>query len=266
MVGNWLKQITHRYLKYQDLLYFLVRSDIVRRYRQTKIGPLWAIVEPVISMVILSFVFGRIKEVNVESLDIPYPIFLYSGMLPWVFVRSSISRATNVLVANRAIVQRVYFPREILVVSPIISSLFDFAMSSLVLFAMMLYFKVPIQPQILLVIIVMIGVFGLSFGLSLFFSGLNARVRDIGQAMPYAIQIWMYISPVIYPPSFLGAGADIIVKLNPMTGYLNLIRGVIIGTSWEWQSLLISIAETVVVLILGVWYFKKTEVEFVDLM
>lgn len=266
MIGDWIKQFPQKISKYQDLLYFLVRSDIVRRYRQTKIGPLWAIVEPIISMVILSFVFGRIKEVNVESLDIPYPIFLYSGMLPWVFVRSSISRATNVLLANRAIVQRVYFPREILVVSPIISSLFDFLMSSVVLIAMMLMFGVQIKLQILLVFVVMIGVFGLSFGLSLFFSGLNARVRDIGQAMPYAIQIWMYISPVIYPPSFLGSSAAIIVKLNPMTGYLDTIRGLIIGTTWSWESLLISLVETVVFLIVGIWYFKKTEVEFVDLM
>lgn len=256
--------INKTFLLHKDLIYFLVRTDIIKRYKQTLIGPLWAIIEPIMSMVIFTIIFDKTGTVSIEQLEIPYPIYLYAGMLPWIYLRTSLTKATNALISNRNLVQRVYFPRQILILTPLLSATFDFIMSSIVLLIIMLLFSTRIYFQILLVPIVMTGVAGLSFGLGLILSSINTRFRDISQVMPYLLQFWMFTSPVIYPPGFISGKYRFLFDFNPMTGYLEAMRAVILDTPWDPAHLTLSISVTIIMIIAGWVFFKKTESDFVD--
>lgn len=256
--------INKTFFSHKDLIYFLVRTDIIKRYKQTLMGPLWAIIEPIMSMVIFTIIFDKTGTVSIEQQEIPYPVYLYAGMLPWIYLRTTLTKATNALVSNRNLVQRVYFPRQILVLTPLFSASFDFVMSSIVLLIIMLFLGTPIFFKILLVPIIMIGVAGLSFGLGLIFSSLNTRFRDISQIMPYLLQIWMFTSPVIYPPGFISGKYRFLFDYNPMTGFLEVMRAVILNTPWDMAHLILSITVTISIIIAGWVFFKKTEGDFVD--
>jgi lipopolysaccharide transport system permease protein len=252
--------------KYRELIYFLVRSDVVTRYKQTVLGPAWVIVEPVIEMVVFTVVFGKIHETEVENIHVAYPVFLYAGLLPWTFFRSTLTKGANSLVVNRDLVQRVFFPREILVSVHVFSGLFDFGISFLVLLALMIGFGVPIRWSILAIIPLLGGVCALVLGLSFWLSVVNARYRDVRQMVPFVLQVLMYLSPVIYPPDFLPPESQWLLALNPMTGYLEAFRSVIIGTHWEPTHVAVSMVFSGLVLLVGWWYFRHKQLTVADVL
>lgn len=259
---EWIKKIT----EYRDLVFFLVRTDIVQNYKQTIIGPLWAVIQPLILMVVFTFIFGKVSEINIGTNNIAYPIFVYSGMLPWNLMRTTVLRSSNALVANRNLVQRVYFPREFLVLVQLLSALFDFLIAFCIFIVLMLVFDAPFQTQMPLVIFMIFGISIMSIGIGFFLSALNARFRDVTQGIPYVIQVWMYISPVIYPPDFITGPLTFVNYINPMTGYLEATRGILLGTPFETVNLIYSFGLTLVVFTLGWLYFHHEEKVFVDML
>jgi lipopolysaccharide transport system permease protein len=253
-------------LRYRELIYFMVRSEIALRYKQTILGPAWALLEPIVSMIVFTAVFRRFESSEFPSISVPYPVFLYAGLLPWVFFRSTVANGARSLVRNRDIIERVYFPREILVGVDVLLGVIDFVMSFGVLLMLMLIYEVPIRIEILLVFPLLVGLALLVTGLALCFSILNARFRDVRQVLPYALQILMYLSPVIYPPSFLTGSSRWLLTLNPLTGYLDAFRSVIIGAPERWDSLAISFGMSIIVFVLSWMFFKRYQALVVDVL
>lgn len=259
---SFLQQV----VQYRELIYFLVWNDVISRYKQTILGPAWAVIEPVVSMIVFSIFFGRIGETEVEQMQVAYPVFLYAGLLPWTYFRSALTKGANSLVSNSSLLQKVYFPREIIVGVPLLSGLFDYAISFVILLVMMLGFQVPLRPRMLLIVPLLLGLTILILGLALILSAINARYRDIRQAIPYMIQVWMFASPVIYPPSFISGRWQMLFRLNPLTGYLEGFRSAIIGTHWNLEDLAISIVISVLALVVGLVYFQRAQAEIVDVI
>jgi lipopolysaccharide transport system permease protein len=252
-------------LEYRDLFYFLVTRDIKIRYKQTVLGGLWAIIQPFFLMVIFSLFFGALA--NVPSEGIPYPIFNYSAMIAWTYFSNSVIGSSNSLVSNSSLMSKVYFPRLIVPLSPVIAFLLDFAISFIILIGMMFYFH--IYPNItvlalpLLVIIIML----LASGVGTLLAALNAKYRDIQYTISFIMQFWMFASPVVYPVSMLPEKYHILYALNPMTGIIEGFRSALVGTTaFPTGLVLISALISILIFIAGTLYFRRTERYFADVI
>lgn len=250
---------------YKELLYFFTWRDLKVRYKQTVIGVLWAIFRPFITMVVFSVFFGGL--IGVPSDDIPYPIFVYVGLLFWQLFSASLSESSNSLVSSRAIFTKIYFPRLILPISSIIPHFVDFLIASLILIGMMFYYHfIPSLIGLLIIPILILITLIMSCGLGIFLSAVNVKYRDVPHVLPFLIQTLMFVTPVIYPTSILQKYSWI-MAINPMTGVIQTARAAMFGTSpINWMLLLISSLICLVVLIIGIIYFKKTEKQFADLV
>ncbi len=251
--------------RHRELIYALVRSELSLRYKQTILGPAWVLLEPVLQMVVFTLVFGRIKQTQGVDITVAYPIFVYSGLLPWTYFRFVVTKASANLVSAKDVIDRVYFPREYLVLSTIIAGVFDYAISMLILFVLMVIYHVAFRWEMILCIPLLAGLAVLTMGVSLYLSILYARFRDVRYMVPYLIQAWMFLSPVIYPPSFLSSNRWLL-SINPLTGYLEAFRSALIGTPWEWGDLGISLILSVVVFAAGWYYFRKNIALAVDVL
>lgn len=249
-----------------ELIYYLVRSELMVRYKQTFLGPAWVVLEPLIQMVVFTVVFRRVRETDVANITVAYPVFLYAGLLPWTYFRFTLTKSANALVTYQAMIQRVFFPRQFLLVAEVMAGLFDFGISFLILLVLMASYSVPLRPEIILIVPLLLGIAGLIFGLSLFLSILNARYRDVRQMLPYILYVLMFLSPVVYPPSFLPEEFQWLFSLNPLTGYLSGFRAAITGSAWSVGDLLLSIVITVVVLVAGLAYFRRNIDDAVDIL
>jgi lipopolysaccharide transport system permease protein len=248
-----------------ELIYALVRSELSLRYKQTILGPAWVLLEPVLQMVVFTLVFGKIKQTQGVDITVAYPIFVYSGLLPWTYFRFVVTKASANLVTSKDVIDRVYFPREYLILSTIIAGVFDYAISILILFVLMVVYHVPFRLEILLCIPLLAGLAVLTMGVSFYLSILYARFRDVRYMVPYLIQAWMFLSPVIYPPTFLSSN-QWLLSINPLTGYLEAFRSAMIGTTWEFGDLAISLIMTVVIFAAGWVYFRKNIALAVDVL
>ncbi len=251
--------------EYRELLYFLTWRDLKVRYKQTSIGVLWAIFQPFITMVVFSLFFGQL--LGVDSNGVPYPIFVYTGLLFWQFFSSALSDTSNVLITNQAIVTKVYFPRLLLPLSTVMTKFIDFVISAVILAGMMIFYGFTPQLISLLVIpILLIITFMASVGLGLFLASINVKYRDIRYALPFFIQMLLFVTPVIYPASIAGKFSWILA-LNPMMGVIQSARSTLLGTTdLNWILILISLAATFVLLLFGIYAFKKTERYFADII
>lgn len=249
----------------RELLYFFTWRDLKIRYKQTAIGVLWAVFQPLVTMVVFTVFFGTFAKM--PSDNIPYPIFVYAGLLLWQLFSATVLQASNSLVANQNLLTKVYFPRLILPLSTVFSNLVDFAIASLILVGLMAYYGYVPSAEILLIAPVLIlGTAIFSVGLGLGLSALNVKYRDVKYVLPFFIQILMFLTPVIYPPSILGAHSWILA-INPMTGFIKAARGALFGMPPVNGLLLsLSLACAVIVFLIGFWYFKKTERYFADLI
>ena len=253
------------FARHLELILALVRSELSLRYKQTILGPAWVLLEPVLQMIVFTLVFGRIRQTEGVDITVAYPIFVYSGLLPWTYFRFVLTKASANLLTNKEVIDRVYFPREYLILSTIISGAFDYAISMLILFVLMVVYHVPFRLEILLCVPLLAGLAVLTMGVSLILCIWFARYRDVRYMVPYMIQAWMFLSPVIYPPSFLSSN-QWLLSLNPLTGYLENFRAALIGTPWQWGNLLVSLVMSVAVFAFGLVYFRKNIALAVDVL
>jgi len=251
--------------RHRELITALVRSELSLRYKQTILGPAWVLLEPVLQMIVFTLVFGKIKQTQGVDITVAYPVFVYSGLLPWTYFRFVLTKASSNLVVAKDVIDRVYFPREYLILSTIIAGVFDYAISIVILFILMVIYHVPFHWEIVLCIPLLAGLAVLTMGVSLYLSILYARFRDVRYMVPYLIQAWMFLSPVIYPPSFLSSNRWLL-SINPLTGYLEAFRSALIGAPWEWGDLAISLILSVIIFIAGWGYFRKNIALAVDVL
>jgi len=255
--------------RYRDLFLVLAWRDISVRYKQTVLGVAWAIIQPVVTMIIFTFIFNHMA--NIQSGDgTPYPIFLYAGQLLWQYFSGTLTNASNAMVANAGLVQKVYFPRLILPITAATTGLVDFAIASLILAAMMIYYGIipGFTGFITLPILILTAVL-CSMGVGLFMASLNVKYRDIRYALPFAINILMYVTPVIYPVTMLNnhpLAKTAMVWLNPMSGVISNARAGLLGHSpFQWDVLGISLLVSIIYFVIGLYYFRATERYFADI-
>lgn len=251
--------------EYRELLYFLIWRDLKVRYRQSAIGVGWVILQPLMTMVVFSAVFG--KFVGVPSDGLPYPIFIFSALLPWNLFASSLSRGSTSVVDNTQLVSKIYFPRLILPLSGVLSPMADFGVAFMVLAGMMVWFG--ISPTVgffaLPAFLVLAILTALAIGLWL--SALNVRYRDVAHAVPFLVQIWMFVSPVTYPVSLVPEKWRLLYSLNPMAGVVEGFRWALLGQqSPDFLVIIASAVMMVGLLVSGMVYFRYTERTFADVI
>lgn len=249
--------------EYRELLFFFVWRDVKVRYKQTVLGVSWAILHPLITMVIFSIVFGRFA--NFSTGDIPYPIFSYAGLLPWQLFSRAIADATSSLISNQNMVTKVYFPRIILPISTSLSGLVDFVIAMLVFFGLMIYYHIPFSFRLLLLPLLVVFAILTSLSVSLWLSALAVRYRDIKFVTPFLTQIWLFATPVIYPTNMIPEQWQWILRLNPMTAVVDGFRWVLYGQlPSNSPLLLLSVGIVLVMLIAGLLFFQRMEYTFAD--
>lgn len=252
---------------YRELFYYFAWRDIKVRYKQTAIGASWAIFQPLITMVVFTLFFNKVAGIGTDS-TVPYAIFSYSGLLFWQYFSNALTRSSNSLVDNQSVITKIYFPRIIPPISATIVALIDFFFALIIYIGLMIYFQiVPGLQGVLLFIPAIIVTFVAATGLGMYLAALNVKYRDVKQALPFFIQIGLFLTPVIYPVSQVPERFQWLLYLNPMTGVITAIRAgtLHIGTiNWALTSL--SVASAFVMFAFGLYYFKAREREFADII
>ncbi|MCX8024127.1 MAG: ABC transporter permease [Thermanaerothrix sp.] len=249
---------------YRELLYFLVWRDIKVRYKQTLLGAAWAIIQPFFTMVVFSFFFGRMAQM--ASNGYPYPIFSYTALLPWTYFSGALSLAANSLVGSGGLITKVYFPRLIVPVSSVLSGLVDFAFAFLVLIGMMIYYGyAPTLYTVLLPLFLLLALIT-ALGVGLWLAALNVKYRDVRYLIPFLTQFWLFATPVVYPSSLLSEPWRTLYGLNPMVGVVEGFRWALLGDKPPELMILVSAVVSVVLLVSGLIYFRRTEDTFADLI
>ena len=249
---------------YRELLWVLTARDIKVRYKQTVLGAAWAIVRPVLTMLIFSVVFGTLAKMPSDGF--PYPVFVYAALLPWTFFATAISTSGQSLVGSTNLVSKVYFPRLIIPLSSIGAGLIDLAISTGILLLMMLWYGVGWSVNLLAAPVLLMAVIFIALGVGTLLSALTVAYRDFTHLTPFIVQIWMYITPVIFPVSLVPERWQWLLYLNPMTGLIEGFRSAFLGKAFDVQGLGISFAMAVVIFIIGVTYFEKVERRFADII
>lgn len=262
---GWIPINLRELWQFRDLLYFLAWRDVKVKYKQTAIGVIWAILQPFLTMVVFSIFFGRLAKMPSE--DIPYPIFVYIGLLPWQYFASVLGQSTNSVVGNAQMVSKVYFPRLIMPASTAIAAFVDLCIAAVILGLMMIYYGVSLSPVAFLIPVLVMLIIMNAVGFGLWFSALNVRYRDVQFAIPFLIQIWMFVTPVIYPSNIVGERYAWILSINPMGGVIEAFRPAMLGhMPISWALLGISAAVGLLVFIGGIFYFRRVERYFADVI
>lgn len=250
---------------YRELLYFFAWRDIKVRYKQTAIGVLWAVFQPFVTMVVFSLFFGSLLQVSSDG--VPYPIFVYTGLLFWQFFSTALSDTSTVLITNQQIITKVYFPRLLLPLASVLTKVIDFIIAAIILIGMMLYYGfTPHAVSIVVIPLLLLITFMASSGLGLILAAINVKYRDVRYALPFFIQILLFVTPVIYPASIAGKYSWLLA-LNPMMGVIQSARASLLGTTiLNWTLIDISLVATFILLLLGIYVFKKTERYFADII
>lgn len=260
-VFQWISEFWH----YRELLYFLAWREVKVRYKQAALGAAWAIIQPLFTMIIFTLFFGRLA--GVPSDGIPYPLFSFCALVPWTYFAGTLGLAGNSLVSNATLVTKVYFPRVLLPSATVISGMLDFLIGSVFLVLMMIYYHVRPGWQLLFLPVFVIAMMLLALGISLLLAAINVRYRDVKYALPFIIQIWLFVTPIIYPVTFLPAKYQKILAFNPMAGIVEGMRACLFSArQMPWKLVGISFSVTLVVLIVGAVYFRKTEKTFADIV
>jgi len=252
--------------RYRELFYFLSWRDVIVRYKQTAIGVLWAILRPVLTTVVFVFVFSKLAKMPSEG--VPYPVLVFAAMLPWQFFASALTEASNSLVANANMISKIYFPRLIVPSSAIIVALADFLISLVLLAALMVAYKISPTWRILTLPAFTAVAFLAAFGAGLWLAALNVEYRDFRYVLPFLVQFGLYLSPVGFSSSIVPEKWRLLYSLNPMVGVIDGFRWAITGveSAIYWPGFAVSMALVLVILLSGLWYFRKTERAFADVI
>jgi lipopolysaccharide transport system permease protein len=252
---------------YRELLFFLTWRDIKVRYKQTMLGVLWVIIQPLVMMLIFTLLFGRLAGLAQWTGGIPYPIFAFAGLLPWTFFASAVTNSSNSLIGSTHLITKIYFPRMIIPAAAVAAALLDFALAFVILAALMIYYGIGVTWTILLLpaLVALVTLFSLGVGVIL--SALNVKYRDVRHALPFVVQIWMFVSPVIYPTTMVPERWRWALGLNPMTGIIEGFRTALLGrAAVDWSLLAISAVVTLVLLICSAFAFRRMETSFADVI
>lgn len=250
---------------YRELLFFLTWRDIKVRYKQTALGAAWAIIQPVLTMLIFTIFFGRLA--GLPSDGIPYPLFTYSGLLLWTFFANALTNSSNSLVGSSNLITKIYFPRMIIPASAVAAGLVDLAIAFPILIGLMIYYRESVTWTVVFVPFFILLITLLALGVSMLLSALNVKYRDVRYALPFLIQVWMFASPIPYPASLVPDKWRLVYALNPMTGIIEGFRAVLIpGKALDWQALLISVVVTLLMLVYAAYTFRRMEKTFADII
>jgi len=249
---------------YRELLWVLTARDVKVRYKQTVLGAAWALLRPVLTMVIFSVVFGQLARLPSDGY--PYPIFVYAALLPWTFFATAVGNAGQSLVGSSQLVSKVYFPRLIIPLSSIGAGLIDLAIATMVLVAMMAWYGVGFTPNLLAAPLLLVGVVFIALGFGTLLSALTVAYRDFTHLTPFMIQIWMFVTPVIYPASLVPERWQWLLYLNPMTGLIEAYRSAFLGKAFDWAGIGLSFTVAVAIFAVGVAYFERVERRFADII
>lgn len=258
---QWVQELWH----YRELLWFLVGRDIKVRYKQTVLGALWAIIQPFFTMIVFTLFFGKLAKMPSDG--VPYPIFSYSALLPWTYFSTALANSGNSLIGSSNLLTKVYFPRITVPASSVLSGLVDFGIASVILLFMMIYYKIQPSFELILWPVLIIPIVLLSLGVGAIFAALNVSYRDIRYAIPFFIQLLLYITPVIYPSSIIPEQFRTLLALNPLVGIIDAFRACLFPSKEiDWQALGISSLVTLFIFVFGLLYFRKFERNFADIV
>jgi lipopolysaccharide transport system permease protein len=249
---------------YRELLFFLTWRDVKVRYKQTALGAAWAILQPLFMMIIFTIFFGRLA--GVASSGIPYPLFALAGLVPWTFFANAITASGNSLVGSANLITKVYFPRLIVPAAAMLAGLVDFLLAFMMLVLMMVYYRVTVTVQILMLPVLILLTALFSLGVGTWMSALNVKYRDVRFALPFLIQLWLFVSSVILPSTSIPQKWRWLLMLNPMSGIIEGYRAALFGLPFDWPALGIASALTIVVLLYAIYAFGRVERSFADII
>ncbi len=262
---GWISLKLAELWKYRELLYFLTWRDIKVRYKQTVIGAAWAIIQPFFAMVVFSIFFGQLAKIPSDG--IPYPIFAYCALLPWQLFAHALNESSNSLVANQGLITKVYFPRLVIPVAPVLAGLVDFGIAFLVLIGMMLYYGIMPTFAVLTIPLFLILAVATALSVGLWLSALNVQYRDVRYTIPFLTQFWLFATPVAYPSSLVPESWRALYGLNPMAGVVEGFRWALLGKAEGPGTLLgVSVMVVIILFIGGLYYFRRMEKTFADVV
>jgi lipopolysaccharide transport system permease protein len=250
--------------EYRELLYFLVWRDVKVRYKQAVLGAGWAVLQPTMAMVIFTVIFGRLVKLPTDGL--PYPVFVYAGLLPWTFFSNAVSTASNSLVNNANVITKVYFPRLMVPLAAVGAGLVDFAVAFLLLIVLLVWYHIPLTPWFALVPVYLLLTIIAAVAVGLILSALTVSYRDFRWVLPFAMQVWLYATPVTYASSVVPEKWRVAFGLNPMSGIVDGFRAATLGRPPLWTLVETSALVAVTTLVLGLVYFQQVERSFVDVV
>ncbi|HLW71095.1 MAG TPA: ABC transporter permease [Candidatus Binataceae bacterium] len=247
---------------HRDLGFFLAWRDVKVRYQQTVLGIAWAVLQPFLTMVVFTLLFGRLARVPSEGE--PYAIFSYAALLPWNFFTGAVGNAGNSLVGSANLITKVYFPRLVIPVAAVGAALVDFAIAAVILFLMTPWYGVPFTPSLLMFPVLTLLTAIVAAGVGMWLAALNVKYRDVRYALPFALQLWMFVTPVIYPLSLVPARWRWLLGLNPLSAIIEGYRDAIFGRPLDWSALALAALTAAVILIYAAYAFRRMESEFAD--
>jgi lipopolysaccharide transport system permease protein len=261
---KWIPVNLRELWNYRELLYSFTWRDVKIRYKQTALGFLWAIIQPLFMMLIFTVFFGRLAKIPSDG--IPYPLFVLAALLPWTLFAEGITRSTSSMITNANIMTKVYFPRLIMPLSGILSPLVDFVFSFSILIVMMAWFGfIPTLNIVFLPLFILLAL-ATSLGIGLWLSALNVQYRDFQYTIPFLIQLGLFASPVVYPASLVPESVRFLYGLNPMAGVIEGFRWALLGTAMPGAMILVSVGMVVILLVSGAFYFRKMEQYYADVV
>jgi len=250
--------------RYRELLLFLTWRDIKLRYKQTLLGAAWAVLQPLLAMLLFTIVFGRVARVPSDNL--PYPLFAYAGLVIWTFFANAVTNSANSLVGSTSLVTKVYFPRMIIPTAPVLAGLIDLAVALILLIPLLIYYDIsPGLHLIFLPVFVLLATL-LAIGVGMWMAALNVKYRDVRYALPFIVQLWLFASPVIYPLSIMPAKWRWLLVLNPMAGIVEGFRSALVPRAFDWSATAIAAAISILIFVGSAYTFRRVEDRFADII
>jgi lipopolysaccharide transport system permease protein len=251
--------------RYRELLYTLTSRDLKVRYRQTFLGMLWVIGQPLIATALFTLVFNRVARIQGPA-GIPYPVFVLSGLIPWTFFAAGMQSSSNSLIGSTHLISKIYFPRLLIPTSAVVSGAVDFAVTLILIGGMMAWYGFWPGAPVLFMPVTFALLFSLTVGVGFWLSALNVEYRDVRVLVPFLVQVGLYVTPVAYPRELLPGSLSRLAIVNPMTGIVETFRAAVLGTPVMWDALAVSVALSGLLLVSGAFFFRRTERTFADLL
>lgn len=246
----------------RELLYFLMWRDIKVRYKQTALGAAWAVIQPLLTMIIFTYFFGKLAKIPTDG--VPYPIFVYAALLLWTFFSNGVSSGANSLIGNSNLITKVYFPRLIIPAAAVGAGLLDFAIASVLLVGLLVYYGFTVTWAYLMILPLIVLTTLFALGVGIWFSAVNVRYRDVRYALPFLIQVWFFLTPIIYPSSLVPEEWRWLLNLNPLTGLVEFFRAALFGRELPWVPVAYTVGVVVFVLVYASYTFRRMERAFAE--